>query len=602
MKQGLKSWAMVTTMVVLAGLSGNTAHALDLGFARQDGGRPGAFLDFAASARSLGMGGAHTGVADDASATYWNPSGLAQLERKDVVTLYSVLYQDTHFGSFSYAQPTVDYGTFGVGLVLLNTGGIDKRDVSQESIGSFSASESAVLLSHGLRLNDRWSIGETLKGVRQDIDQWSGSSFGVDLGSLYQVDDRLQFGLALRNAWAPSIRLRDESEKFPLDARLGVKFLALRHFTVASDLSQTTGRSAKLHMGGEYLFNDTVALRAGLNESEISAGLGVTVGDLTIDYAFAYNDAASGVTDLGASNRLGFHLAFGSRVADQEVSERWQKKGQIHLEALRNMMDNPDKFSDGQIQEHVTGARQVVRRQGYLRAEDLYEAQGYIYFFEKQYERSVQSLGEASVLEPADQRLKNHLETARAQMTEDRTREIVEFELRNAKTLYAKGDWKGTVKSCEKILSFRPDNIDAKAYLDDAQARINEPIEREMKIAKAKFDRGEYLDSIKSFQNVKQMDPDNKDADEYIAHAIASLEKQATVQAAVADESRPVVFQIERNVDKSRSLYSQGLVLYSQGKLKEASDTWEQAVRFDDANTLARNAYARAQVELKDKQ
>ncbi len=590
----LKILALLTAAAVFAV---SPAKALDFGFAREDGGRPGAFLDFAASARSLSMGGAHAGVADDASAGYWNPAGLAQLERKDVVSLYSVLHENTRFGSFSFAQPTVDIGTFGVGVVLLESGNLDKRSDTGAPLGSFSASESAVLLSHGIRLNDRWAVGSTLKGVRQEIDKFSATSFGIDLGTLYQFDERLQFGLSLRNVLAPSIKLRNTAERYPLDTRLGVKFQALKRLMLTTDLDQTQGRSLKPLVGGEYAFNETLALRTGFNEKEVTAGLGVALGDLSLDYAFAYHDAVGGVDDLGASHRLGFHLSFGARVAEQEVSIRWQKKGQMHLEALRNIMDNPDKVDVAEIDRHVTGARQVVRRQGFLKAQDLYEAQGYICFFEKEYERSVQSLGEASNLEPGNPRLKQHLELARAQMTEGRTREIVEYELRRARELYAKGDWKATAKSCEKILSFRPDNIDASAFLEDA--RINEPIQREMKIAKLKFERNEYLDAIKSFQKVKELDPENKEAAEYISHAIAALEKQAIVQAAVADRGRPV-FEIERNVEKSRTLYSQGLVLYSQGKLKEAATVWEQAVRFDDSNTLARNAFSRSQVELNE--
>ena len=600
MKQTLKSLSLVAALVAVLAVS--SAKALDLGYAREDGGRPGAFLDFAASARALAMGGAHVAIADDASASYQNPAGLSQLERKDVVSLYSILHEETRFGSFSFAQPTVDIGTFGVGVVLLDSGNLDKRDISGAQKGGFSASETAVLLSHGIRLGDRWSVGETLKGIRQDVDIYSASAFGIDLGTMYQADERLQFGFGLRNALAPTIKLRNVQERYPLDARFGVKFLALQHLILATDFDQTQGRSVKVHLGGEWAFNQQIALRLGINENEMSAGMGVTLGDLTLDYAFAYHDAAAGITDLGASHRVGFHMAFGRRVADQEVSLRWQKKGQTHLDALRAIMDAPEKFTETEIEKHVTGARQVVRRQGFLRAQDLYEAQGYVYFFEKEYERSVASLGEASNLEPTNVRMKTHLETARAQMTEDRTREIVEYELRRVKDLYAKADWKGTAKSCEKILSFRPDNIDATAYLEDARARINEPIQREMKIAKLKFERNEYLDAIKSFQKVKEMDPDNKEAAQYIAHSIASLEKQAVVQAAVADHGRPVVFQIERNVEKSRTLYSQGLVLYSQGKLKEAATIWEQAVKFDNSNTLARNAYSRSQVELNEKQ
>jgi hypothetical protein len=102
-------------------------HNLRRGFAEADAGHAGAFLDFAASARSLGMGGAHAAVADDASAVYWNPAGLSQLDRKDLVAMYSALYENTGFGSFNYAQPTVDAGTFGIGLVNLRSTSFDRR-------------------------------------------------------------------------------------------------------------------------------------------------------------------------------------------------------------------------------------------------------------------------------------------------------------------------------------------------------------------------------------------------------------------------------------------------------------------------------------------
>ena len=34
--------------------------------------------------RAMGMGGAFVGVADDYTATYWNPAGLAQIDRREV--------------------------------------------------------------------------------------------------------------------------------------------------------------------------------------------------------------------------------------------------------------------------------------------------------------------------------------------------------------------------------------------------------------------------------------------------------------------------------------------------------------------------------------
>jgi tetratricopeptide (TPR) repeat protein len=369
---------------------------------------------------------------------------------------------------------------------------------------------------------------------------------------------------------------------------------------LATDVNKTQDRSVKLHVGTEWKYNPNLLLRVGINESEVTAGLGIKIGRVGVDYAFGFQDAVGGVEDLGSSHRFGFNFHFGGKVSDQEVSLRWQKKGQIALADLRAKMSEENPSHDDKLQKALTSAKQVIRHQGYLRPQDLYAAQGYISFFEGQFERSVQSLGEAAVLDADNLQLKDHLEFARAQMAEGRSREIVSYELKRVKDMYEKGDWKGTVKSCEKILSFRPDHADAFVYLEDAKARINEPIQREMKIAKMKFEKQEYLDAIKSFQKVKEMDPENKEAAQYISFSIAALEKQAQVQSSMAVNSIRPVYEIERNSDKSRELYSKGLLLYSQGKMQEASAVWAQAVKYDDTNVLARNAYNRSQIELKE--
>ena len=70
---------------------------------------------------------------------------------------------------------------------------------------------------------------------------------------------------------------------------------------------------------------DILALRAGLNEKEMTAGLGVALGDMSLDYAFSYHNAAADVDDLGSSHRMGLRVSFGRRVADQEASLRWQE-------------------------------------------------------------------------------------------------------------------------------------------------------------------------------------------------------------------------------------------------------------------------------------
>lgn len=134
-------------------------NALDLGFAKEDAGHAGVFMDYAASARSLGMGRAHTAVTDDAGATYWNPAGLSRLDRKDIVTLYADLHEETSFGFVSYAQPMVGYGTFGLSVLNLRSSNFERRNTIGQKTGSFDQSDLGVLFSHGFRYKDRYAFG-----------------------------------------------------------------------------------------------------------------------------------------------------------------------------------------------------------------------------------------------------------------------------------------------------------------------------------------------------------------------------------------------------------------------------------------------------------
>ena len=82
----------------------------------QGGGLPGAFMSYGAGARGLGMGGAFFAVADDASASYWNPAALTLLERKEFTAMQATLFADTTLNFFTYAHPTTTKGTWAVSM------------------------------------------------------------------------------------------------------------------------------------------------------------------------------------------------------------------------------------------------------------------------------------------------------------------------------------------------------------------------------------------------------------------------------------------------------------------------------------------------------
>jgi hypothetical protein len=316
-------------------LTFSTLHALDLGYAREDGGQAGAYLSWGAGARSLAMGKAYVGLSNDASAVYWNPAGLTQLENKELTALYASLWEKTSYSFVSYAQPMVkgvkvysskgvegkelvaeekNQGTIGIALVNLSSSGFNKRDQYNEEQGTTGLSETTGIISYARPLNSELSGGINLKIAKQQIDTYSAIGYGVDTGLLYKPKNigPLTVGLSIQNLVAPRMKLKYETDKFPLDVRLGLAYRFMNDkLILAVDTDKTENRSLKMHYGIEYSPLNIFALRAGLDETEITAGFGLSIKNFSLDYAFGYQDAWKGHVDLGASHRFGMTYKWG---------------------------------------------------------------------------------------------------------------------------------------------------------------------------------------------------------------------------------------------------------------------------------------------------
>ncbi len=92
-------------------------------------GLAGDYLRYGAGARALAMGGAFTGVADDASAEYWNPAALAFLDEYQFQTMYAPLSLGTKLYDLSFVAPLGPrWGAVGVSDFLLRSDGFQGRD------------------------------------------------------------------------------------------------------------------------------------------------------------------------------------------------------------------------------------------------------------------------------------------------------------------------------------------------------------------------------------------------------------------------------------------------------------------------------------------
>lgn len=70
-----------------------------------EAGQAAAYLKMGVGARALGMGSAFVGISDDSTAAFWNPAGLAQMNRREITTMHAALSFDRKYNYANYVTP-----------------------------------------------------------------------------------------------------------------------------------------------------------------------------------------------------------------------------------------------------------------------------------------------------------------------------------------------------------------------------------------------------------------------------------------------------------------------------------------------------------------
>lgn len=309
----------------------------------------GEFMALGGGARAMGMGGAFIAVANDATTTYWNPAGVADLGAFgsspgawEMSLMHSERFGELIDYNYAAAAFPLRPGHSGWGISLIHMGIDDVRIVPYEQgmIGGSdgddrfepwngeslnfdyrdypleSVNDYALLLTYGqvMRIGH---AGATLKLIRNDqVTDVSSFGIGIDLGYLRRGLWRdLAVGVKLQDATGTFISWSTGEREFIYPAlKIGMA-LPLRFDSMNSVLTVAVdgdfrfenrqraaqlwaGRaSADIHAGAELMIRDIVALRGGLDMGRPTAGAGFMLDrfgpwDITlgIDYALLVHD------------------------------------------------------------------------------------------------------------------------------------------------------------------------------------------------------------------------------------------------------------------------------------------------------------------------
>ncbi|MEW6620108.1 MAG: PorV/PorQ family protein [bacterium] len=254
-------------------------------------------LKLSVGARPAAMSEAFGALADDVTAIYWNPAGLANLKEKEFCFMHSDWLKEINYGFAGYAQPLANDRALGLSMMYLGSGDMKKLNTNGIEEGDFEAKDMVVTAAYGWKLSEELSLGASIKAISLKIDNEKANSFAVDVGFLSRTPlENLLIGGALQNLGS-KVKFINEGDNLPLNVKLGTAYKAMDdRLILLLDINKPVDNDLRLNLGTEYWLTSTVALRGGYN-SGIDEGSGVTLGigfalrTLQLDYAYVpYGD------------------------------------------------------------------------------------------------------------------------------------------------------------------------------------------------------------------------------------------------------------------------------------------------------------------------
>ncbi len=282
----------------------------------------GQFLKIGVGARAASMGGAFVGVADDATALYWNAAGIARIDpdKSEFSFNHAVWPADLQFTQAGYVFHVKRFpGAFGFSVRSLRMNPMEETTAFQpDGTGeTFDAGMMTAGFSYARSFTDKFSAGGTVNFIHEGLAEFSQQTYAVDVGTLYDVGALgMRIGMAISNIGS-EVTFIQRNARIPGIFRVGSSMNLFQtsdqKLLGSFEFSHPPDNSERVNVGAEYSFQKYVFLRGGYNinyDAEgIAGGIGFHIpvsiaGQADVDYA--YTD----MKDLGAAHRISLKFLF----------------------------------------------------------------------------------------------------------------------------------------------------------------------------------------------------------------------------------------------------------------------------------------------------
>jgi hypothetical protein len=289
------------------------------------------FLRIGVGPRAMGMGGAFISLADDGTAAYWNPAGLAQIRVPHVMAAQTFLFKSLADHNFVNATlPLKNDFAIGVSWMRLEVDDIPQfsarvpgrtgTNLQQEPGANLQKdTEQAYFISLAKQYKYNLGLGPfngvlpiempvaiNLKYIRQSIDSETSQGYGLDFGYMikvglkdaigYENAGHITMGITARDLIGTRIHWdtrRDETidPSFRMGFSITQSITPIQGTLIISE-QHNLYNSESFRLGMEYWHHNLLAIRIGYGD-HFTTGAGFIIRQLMFDYAF-FNEGNGG--------------------------------------------------------------------------------------------------------------------------------------------------------------------------------------------------------------------------------------------------------------------------------------------------------------------
>ncbi len=314
----------------------------------------GQFLKIGVGARGTGMAGAYSGMANDLTAVFWNPAGVADVKRYAADFSHSFWFAGMSHSFAAVAIPVGEKFRFATSFTQFSSGDIRVTTTDQQdgTGGIYNVSDIAIGFTLAGYLTEQFAFGATAKYVQHAFTNMTAGGFVFDVGTRYNTGfNGLMLGFSINslgtaqsfdgaevtrtnaptkgiNTMPLDMQIQTSSFNMPLSFRAGLAAdlcqgmvfepevdsdgILQHSWNAAFDFETFNDVPEQFALGTEYTWREFVSVRAGYRFGSHQFGLAGGVGlkysgggfEGQVDYSISPS------VNLGLINRLSIAMRF----------------------------------------------------------------------------------------------------------------------------------------------------------------------------------------------------------------------------------------------------------------------------------------------------